>query len=51
MIFLQTIPENILNVKIDGLPEAKSEIEISSVVSDLCGKNSLNSVFMGERDI
>ena len=41
------IPENILNVKIDGLPEAKSEIEISSVVSDLCGKNSLNSVFMG----
>ena len=41
------IPDNILNVEIEGLPEAKSEIEISSLMSEIGDKNSLKSVFMG----
>ena len=41
------IPGNIINVEIDGLPSAKSEIEISSLMSEIESKNSLKSVFMG----
>lgn len=35
------IPSDILNADIKGLPDAKSEIEISSLISDIENKNSL----------
>ena len=41
------IPGNILNVKIEGLPESKSEVEISELMTGISGKNSLGSLFTG----
>ena len=41
------IPGDILNVKIEGLPEAKSEIEISEIMRGISSENCLDSVFTG----